>query len=119
MVDIESRPVSVEITLFGVFFTVVLQNLFFLPSFHLSLSLTHSLIHFLPHPLPRCLPLSLSDSLPLSLTLSLLPSLPPALSEVSEAALLRDVLFVFQNIDGDFIHFDSKQEAFRIDSKVT
>ena len=55
----------------------------------------------------------------------LTPSHPPssnpllaALGDVSEASLLRDVLFVFQNIDGKFIHFDSKEDAFRIDSKV-
>ena len=41
-----------------------------------------------------------------------------ALAEVSEAALLRDVLFVFQNIDGRYVHFDSKQDAFRISDKV-
>jgi gamma-tubulin complex component 3 len=36
---------------------------------------------------------------------------------VSDSALLRDVLFVFQNIDGRYIHFDSKLDAFRISSK--
>ena len=97
-----------------------------LPSFlaslpHLSLS---------PHPFPP--PSFLHFFHPPYLSLSLSPHsiLPtfinaPSLSlplqtpvDVSESALLRDVLFVFQNIDGNFIHFDSKQDAFRIDSKV-
>ena len=38
--------------------------------------------------------------------------------EVPEAVLLRDIVYVFQNIDGEIICYDSKQEAYRIDDKV-
>jgi len=41
------------------------------------------------------------------------------MDEITEAALLRDIIFVFQNIEGDHIHFDSKQEAYRVDEKVS
>ena len=59
----------------------------------------------------------------LSLLLSFPPSPPPTIAhsgtvEVTEASLLRDIIFVFQNIEGDYIHFDRKQEAYRIDEKV-
>ncbi len=40
-------------------------------------------------------------------------------SEIPEAVLLRDIIFAFQNIDGEVIRFDSKQEAYRIDEKVS
>ena len=41
-----------------------------------------------------------------------------SLAEVTEGALLRDLIFVFQNIDGQYIQFDSHQDAFRLSSKV-
>ena len=37
---------------------------------------------------------------------------------MSEAALLRDIVFVFQNIEGEVIRYDSKKEAYKIDEKV-
>ena len=40
-------------------------------------------------------------------------------AEVTEGALLRDLIFVFQNIDGQYIQFDSNQDAFRLSSKVS
>ena len=42
---------------------------------------------------------------------------PPA--EITEGTLLRDLIFVFQNIDGQYIQFDSHQDAFRLSSKVS
>ena len=39
-------------------------------------------------------------------------------AEVTEGALLRDLIFVFQNIDGQYIQFDSHQDAFRLTKKV-
>ena len=39
-------------------------------------------------------------------------------AEVTEGALLRDLIFVFQNIDGQYIQFDSHKDTFRISSKV-
>ena len=40
-------------------------------------------------------------------------------SEVSEAVLLRDIIFVFQGIEGEVLRYDIKQEAYRIDEKVS
>ncbi|XP_037618322.1 gamma-tubulin complex component 3 [Sebastes umbrosus] len=38
--------------------------------------------------------------------------------EVSEAALVRDILYVFQGIDGKFIKMSGPENCYRIDSKV-
>ncbi|KAL7369732.1 hypothetical protein ABVT39_007090 [Epinephelus coioides] len=38
--------------------------------------------------------------------------------EVSEAALVRDILYVFQGIDGKFIKMSAQDNCYRIDSKV-
>ena len=38
--------------------------------------------------------------------------------EVSEAVLLREVIFVFQGIEGKLIKLDSSTDAYRIDPKV-
>ncbi|KAM9766639.1 gamma-tubulin complex component 3 [Menidia menidia] len=38
--------------------------------------------------------------------------------EVSEAALVRDVLYVFQGIDGKFIKMNAQDNCYKIDSKV-
>lgn len=43
--------------------------------------------------------------------------LPPA-GEVSEAALVRDILYVFQGIDGKFIKMSAQDNCYKIDSKV-
>ncbi len=32
---------------------------------------------------------------------------------------MRDLIFVFQNIEGEHIHYDSKEDAFRLDKKVS
>lgn len=45
------------------------------------------------------------------------PSWPPT-GEVSEAALVRDILFVFQGIDGKFIKMSTQDNCYKIDSKV-
>ena len=37
---------------------------------------------------------------------------------MSQAALLRDVIFVLQGIEGEYIRFDTKEEAYRIDKTV-
>ncbi|XP_019959482.1 gamma-tubulin complex component 3 [Paralichthys olivaceus] len=38
--------------------------------------------------------------------------------EVSEAALVRDILYVFQGIDGKFIKLSAQENCYKIDSKV-
>uniref|UniRef100_A0A8D2ZUP4 Tubulin gamma complex component 3 n=1 Tax=Scophthalmus maximus TaxID=52904 RepID=A0A8D2ZUP4_SCOMX len=38
--------------------------------------------------------------------------------EVSEAALVRDILYVFQGIDGKFIKMSGQENCYKIDSKV-
>lgn len=38
--------------------------------------------------------------------------------EVSEAALVRDILYVFQGIDGKFIKMSGQDNCYKIDSKV-
>lgn len=42
---------------------------------------------------------------------------PPA-GEVSEAALVRDILYVFQGIDGKFIKMSGQDNCYKIDAKV-
>uniref|UniRef100_A0A4W6EK52 Tubulin gamma complex component 3 n=1 Tax=Lates calcarifer TaxID=8187 RepID=A0A4W6EK52_LATCA len=41
-----------------------------------------------------------------------------AVGEVSEAALVRDILYVFQGIDGKFIKMSAQDNCYKIDSKV-
>ncbi|MEQ2157672.1 hypothetical protein GOODEAATRI_004011, partial [Goodea atripinnis] len=41
-----------------------------------------------------------------------------AAGEVSEAALVRDILYVFQGIDGKFIKMSAQENCYKIDSKV-
>lgn len=43
---------------------------------------------------------------------------PLAAGEVSEAALVRDILYVFQGIDGKFIKMSAQENCYKIDSKV-
>ena len=38
--------------------------------------------------------------------------------EVSEAALLRDIIYIFQGIEGKVIKLDQADDAYRIDSKL-
>ncbi len=38
--------------------------------------------------------------------------------EVSEAALVRDILYVFQGIDGKFIKMSAQDNCYKIDGKV-
>lgn len=38
--------------------------------------------------------------------------------EVNEAALVRDILYVFQGIDGKFIKMSAQDNCYKIDSKV-
>jgi hypothetical protein len=40
-------------------------------------------------------------------------------AEVGEAALVRDILYVFQGIDGKFIKMSNTDNCYKIDSKVT
>uniref|UniRef100_A0A8D3CFX5 Tubulin gamma complex component 3 n=1 Tax=Scophthalmus maximus TaxID=52904 RepID=A0A8D3CFX5_SCOMX len=40
------------------------------------------------------------------------------IGEVSEAALVRDILYVFQGIDGKFIKMSGQENCYKIDSKV-
>lgn len=42
----------------------------------------------------------------------------PSAGEVSEAALVRDILYVFQGIDGKFIKMSAQDNGYKIDSKV-
>ena len=46
----------------------------------------------------------------------LLPS--ATAGEVSEAALVRDILYVFQGIDGKFIKMNAQDNCYKIDNKV-
>ncbi|XP_030636105.1 gamma-tubulin complex component 3 [Chanos chanos] len=39
-------------------------------------------------------------------------------AEISEAALVRDILYVFQGIDGKFIKMSAPENCYKIDSKV-
>ena len=41
------------------------------------------------------------------------------LESVSEGALLRDLIFVFQDIEGKYIRFNHKEDGFRILPQVT
>ena len=41
-----------------------------------------------------------------------------SVEEISEANLLRDILFVFQGIEGKWMHYNQKEDAYRIDEKV-
>ncbi|XP_014825650.1 PREDICTED: gamma-tubulin complex component 3 isoform X2 [Poecilia mexicana] len=41
-----------------------------------------------------------------------------AAGEVNEAALVRDILYVFQGIDGKFIKMNAQDNGYKIDSKV-
>ena len=43
---------------------------------------------------------------------------PASVEEMSEATLLRDILFVFQGIEGKWMHYNQKEDAYRIDEKV-
>lgn len=38
--------------------------------------------------------------------------------EVSEAALLREIIYIFQGIEGKVIKLDQSSDAYRIDSKL-
>lgn len=38
--------------------------------------------------------------------------------EVSEATLLREIIYIFQGIEGKIIKLDQSNDAYRIDSKV-
>uniref|UniRef100_UPI0037E7ABC8 gamma-tubulin complex component 3 isoform X2 n=1 Tax=Semicossyphus pulcher TaxID=241346 RepID=UPI0037E7ABC8 len=78
------------------------------------------------------LPVSCSPSSALALPATRPPLGPPApssrvvqprrdgdaTSEVSEAALVRDILYVFQGIDGKFIKMSAQENCYKIDSKV-
>lgn len=44
--------------------------------------------------------------------------LPPPAGEVTEAALVCDILYVFQGIDGKFIKMSAQDNCYKIDSKV-
>lgn len=73
------------------------------------------------------LPVSCSPSSALAPLTTRPPLGPPAPSrvvhprrdgEVSEAALVRDILYVFQGIDGKFIKMSAQDNCYKIDSKV-
>lgn len=42
----------------------------------------------------------------------------PALIDVTEKSLIRDVLFIFQGIEGKIIKMDSNKDGYRLDPKV-
>lgn len=46
------------------------------------------------------------------------PSSSAAAGEVNEAALVRDILYVFQGIDGKFIKMNAQDNGYKMDSKV-
>ncbi|CAJ1087474.1 gamma-tubulin complex component 3 [Xyrichtys novacula] len=73
------------------------------------------------------LPVSCSPSSALALPATRPPLGPPAPGrvvqprrdgEVSEAALVRDILYVFQGIDGKFIKMSAQENCYKIDNKV-
>ncbi|XP_068165377.1 gamma-tubulin complex component 3 isoform X2 [Antennarius striatus] len=74
------------------------------------------------------LPVSCSSSSALNPPATRPPLAPPATSarvvhlrrdgEVSEATLVRDILYVFQGIDGKFIKMSSQDNCYKIDTKV-
>ncbi|CAN9498182.1 unnamed protein product [Ophioblennius macclurei] len=88
--------------------------------------------HALGSRLAWALPINSSPSSALAPPTSRPPLGPPALSsrvsrprrdgeatgEVSEAALVRDILYVFQGIDGKFIKMNAQDNCYKIDSKV-
>lgn len=88
--------------------------------------------HALGSRLAWTLPVNSSPSSALAPPTSRPPLGPPALSsrvgrprrdgdpagEVSEAALVRDILYVFQGIDGKFIKMNVQENCYKIDSKV-
>ena len=39
--------------------------------------------------------------------------------EVSEALIVRDLIFTFQGIDGKYIQFNQDQDGFRVDPEVS
>jgi len=39
-------------------------------------------------------------------------------SELTEAAILKEVIFAFQGITGSYIHYDAAKQSFAIDTKV-
>lgn len=41
-----------------------------------------------------------------------------ALIDVTEKMLIRDVLFIFQGIEGKIIKMDSSKDGYRLDPKV-
>ncbi|ELU14115.1 hypothetical protein CAPTEDRAFT_224608 [Capitella teleta] len=53
-----------------------------------------------------------------SLGLSSIITQPKNLDEIPESVLLRDMVFIFQGIEGKLIHLDPDRDAFVIDSKV-
>ena len=38
--------------------------------------------------------------------------------EVSEALIVRDLIFTFQGIDGKYIHYNQDEDGFRVDPQV-
>ena len=42
-----------------------------------------------------------------------------ALYEVSEALIVRDLIFTFQGIDGKYIQFNQDQDGFRVHPEVS
>ena len=41
-----------------------------------------------------------------------------AASEVPEAALVRDLIYVFQGVDGQYVRYHSVEDAFCVDHQV-
>jgi len=39
--------------------------------------------------------------------------------ELSEAVILKEVIFAFQGISGNYIHYDAATESFALDTKVS
>jgi len=38
--------------------------------------------------------------------------------ELTEATILKEVIFAFQGISGNYVHYDAARECFAIDPKV-
>ena len=43
----------------------------------------------------------------------------PASFEIPETELVRDLVFVFQGIDGKWVRFDPSKDGYRVDPQVS
>ncbi|KAK7069968.1 Gamma-tubulin complex component 3, partial [Halocaridina rubra] len=61
---------------------------------------------------------SMADKLPLSSSVNKHPSKLGASEEITEKELIREVLFIFQGVDGKIIKLDCSKDGYTIDPKI-